>query len=105
MQNHEKCNIMQGVKLCKVQNYANSKIMQSTKSWKVQNYAKWKIKQITKLWSYARFKSQQYPLKFIDTKETAMILVVLFRFYETGSVKPGSIGGTKPKVEMAISAN
>ena len=49
--------------------------------------------------------SNTLPLKFIDTKETTMILVVLFRFYETGSVKPGSIGGTKPKVEMAISAN
>ena len=24
---------------------------------------------------------------------------VNFRFYETGSVKPGSIGGTKPKVK------
>ena len=49
--------------------------------------------------------SDTISLKFIDTKETRMILVVLFRFYETGSVKPGSIGGTKPKVEMAISAN
>ena len=25
---------------------------------------------------------------------------ILTRFYETGSVKPGSIGGTKPKVNM-----
>ena len=49
--------------------------------------------------------SDTISLKFIDTKETRMILVVLFRFYETGSVKPGSIGGTKPKVEMAMSAN
>ena len=49
--------------------------------------------------------SDTISLKFIDTKETRIILVVLFRFYETGSVKPGSIGGTKPKVEMAISAN
>ena len=24
---------------------------------------------------------------------------ILTRFYETGSVKPGSIGGTKPKVD------
>ena len=24
---------------------------------------------------------------------------ILTRFYETGSVKPGSIGGTKPKVQ------
>ena len=48
--------------------------------------------------------SDTISLKFIDTKETRMILVVLFRFYETGSVKPGSIGGTKPKVEMAISS-
>ena len=31
-----------------------------------------------------------------------MSLMVLIRFYETGSVKPGSIGGTKPKVEMEI---
>ena len=34
-----------------------------------------------------------------------MMLVVLIRFYETGSVKPGSIGGTKPKVELAISSS
>ena len=26
---------------------------------------------------------------------------ILTRFYETGSVKPGSIGGTKPKVQRA----
>ena len=25
---------------------------------------------------------------------------ILTRFYETGSVKPGSIGGTKPKVNI-----
>ena len=25
---------------------------------------------------------------------------ILTRFYETGSVKPGSIGGTKPKVDI-----
>ena len=28
---------------------------------------------------------------------------ILTRFYETGSVKPGSIGGTKPKVQTAPS--
>ena len=27
---------------------------------------------------------------------------ILTRFYETGSVKPGSIGGTKPKVNKQI---
>ena len=27
---------------------------------------------------------------------------ILTRFYETGSVKPGSIGGTKPKVARII---
>ena len=32
------------------------------------------------------------------------MILVLIRFYETGSVKPGSIGGTKPKVEMPISS-
>ena len=26
---------------------------------------------------------------------------ILTRFYETGSVKPGSIGGTKPKVRSS----
>ena len=25
---------------------------------------------------------------------------ILTRFYETGSIKPGSIGGNKPKVEI-----
>ena len=28
---------------------------------------------------------------------------ILTRFYETGSIKPGSIGGTKPKVRVIIS--
>ena len=27
---------------------------------------------------------------------------ILTRFYETGSVKPGSIGGTKPKVSSNL---
>ena len=27
---------------------------------------------------------------------------ILTRFYETGSIKPGSIGGTKPKVSKSI---
>ena len=27
---------------------------------------------------------------------------ILTRFYETGSIKPGSIGGTKPKVSVAV---
>ena len=30
---------------------------------------------------------------------------ILTRFYETGSVKPGSIGGTKPKVILTITRN
>jgi hypothetical protein len=29
----------------------------------------------------------------------------LIRFYETGSVKPGSIGGTKPKVRANSFSN
>ena len=86
---------METRKICKVQNHEKRKIMQSEKLSKLPNYD---IMQDAKV-------SDTISLKFIDTKETRMILVVLFRFYETGSVKPGSIGGTKPKVEMAISAN
>ena len=86
---------METRKICKVQNHEKRKIMQSEKLSTLPNYD---IMQDAKV-------SDTISLKFIDTKETRMILVVLFRFYETGSVKPGSIGGTKPKVEMAISAN
>ena len=86
---------METRKICKVQNHEKRKIMQNEKLSKLPNYD---IMQDAKV-------SDTISLKFIDTKETRIILVVLFRFYETGSVKPGSIGGTKPKVEMAISAN
>ena len=83
--------------------------MKSAKLWKVQNYAKCQIAQDAKNAKCSimnKKTSLQYPhFKCNDTKETIMILVVLFRFYETGSVKPGSIGGTKPKVELTISAN